>query len=584
MGDNADIEDTFLQLMSLVPMANDAGVLEEIATSIDIDITGVAGNVRRLTRLVLLQLNSDDFDNSPDRDNLIETNFDRLRIHLNVQPKADPDAAATAAPVQTDPTALAGNVQANPPAPVANAQANPATLANVQANPAAPAANIQINPPAQAAIGQGIPTAPVATTPQAAASTTTPVTCAATSSAGAPSVTTSSNFFPRSGFAKLKDFKIDGAIDSTDSSKRLTYTSLQHQVDSGLARGYPETEIIAAVIRCLPPGSSTRAYFEGRKNLTLPTVLTTLRAHFEENKVTTMYEELTKKVQLESDKPLKFLMDCLTLRDQILDLEQEQVASARYGRPLLQTVMLDSLFIGFRDEGIRQHLRPYLQDKDVSDDTLIDEVKKATSAKKARDVRFGGGDATNTTANVSMLGGHASSDSSGSTPSDRDSQFLSQLKDLIGKELKSQVGPLKTELNNLRQHVNSVNAKQKPSQAVNVASLQGQAQPDGSGSAPPPGPSASAAQSPAPASSEEFLTQLFSHFQAMGGVNNRSFGGGSRGGRGRGRGGGGMFYAKCSMCRNANAVRCNHCMICHAVTHRNIDCPKKDDPNWTPLN
>ena len=62
-------------------------------------------------------------------------------------------------------------------------------------------------------------------------------------------------------------------------------------------------------------------------------------------------------------------------------------------------------------------------------------------------------------------------------------------------------------------------------------------------------------------------------------------------GRGRGRGGRGFYNNSlpirntlCSLCRDANARCCNHCLICHEVTHGSWNCPKKNDPNFTPLN
>ena len=86
----AAIEDVFYQLLSLVPMAKEAGVLEEIATSIDVDTTTFQGDMRRLVRAILNRLNSDEFDQDGDRERLIRENSTRLATHLGitlVQPK-----------------------------------------------------------------------------------------------------------------------------------------------------------------------------------------------------------------------------------------------------------------------------------------------------------------------------------------------------------------------------------------------------------------------------------------------------------------------------------------------------------------
>ncbi len=49
-----------------------------------------------------------------------------------------------------------------------------------------------------------------------------------------------------------KDFKISGQIG--DPREKLSFSSLAHQMENGLSRGYPECEIVDAVIRAISPG------------------------------------------------------------------------------------------------------------------------------------------------------------------------------------------------------------------------------------------------------------------------------------------------------------------------------------------
>ena len=563
--DAVPVQDKFFELLSLTPIAKTAEVLEEIATNLDVNFEDVAGDKAVLMRLLMRHLNSDDFDQDPNRDDRIEVNFDRLEQHLGFKiPKIDPTLAAAAqAPATT--TAVP---QVSQPA-LATATAPAATAAPITITVANPSAT------------------PSSTSLSAATTMTSSVLTAGSLPAAA---------------IKLKDFKIDGLIGSKDPAKRLTYTSLQHQVSSAQKRGYQEQDIIAAVIRCIPPGSSTRTYLEGRGSLSIDMVLTTLRAHFVEGKVTTLYEKLTHSVQGVDDSPLTFLMDSFALRDQILDLSmKQQDTDARYGRSLVQNVMQETLFTGLRDEGIRQHLRPFLTQKDVSDDVLIGEVTKAALEKDSRDAKFGLTTTTKKTAKV------ASVDNTLFATADRDESFLAQIKELIGNELKGQMVPLKAEVHNLRQEVASVNSKRKPNATPPASQNVIQHQGPLPAAAAPPQNSPNVTPNATPnITADDFMSQMFAHFQAMaaggqGGQGNGSQGngnyrggGGGRGGRGGGRGGrggggrnggtGSRPMGKCSMCRDANAVMCNHCLVCHEVTHWRSDCPKKNDPNWTPLN
>ena len=562
-----NVQEVFYQLLSLIPMAKTAEILEEIATSIDIDFTAVAGDRAALVRLLMLHLNSANFDNEPDREDLILENFDRLQDHLGFKtPKPDPNAGITGTPPAV--ASAAPQVSQPPPGPATAGPAATGTAVTIiAANPVVtPSSASQIN-------------------------TATTMTSSVLATGGVPTAA----------ITRLKDFKIDGLIGSKDPAKRLIYTSLQHQVDSARRRGYLDPDIIAAVIRCIPPGSSTRTYLEGRGSLSIDMLLTTLRAHFVEGKVTTLYEKLTHSVQGVDDSPLTFLMDSFALRDQILDLSlKQQDTDARYGRSLVQNVMQETLFTGLRDEGIRQHLRPFLAQKDVADDVLIGEVTKAALEKESRDAKFGLATVTKKDVKVKV----ASVDSTLFSAADHDEKFLAQIKDLIGSELKGQMGPLKAEVHNLRQEVARVSLKRKPN-AVSQAShnaVQHQL-PLSSAAAPlvqnspivTPGSGANI-------TTDDFIDQMFARFQARGlggqqdgyqGNGNYRGRGGGRGGRGGGSGGrgggrncgsGGNPSGKCSQCRDANAVFCNHCLVCHEVTHYRSDCPKKDDPNWTPLN
>lgn len=87
-----------------------------------------------------------------------------------------------------------------------------------------------------------------------------------------------------------KDFKISGQIGEPGQRGKLTFSSLAHQIENGLNRGYPEIEIVDAVIRAISPGLQLHNYLEGKPHLTLPTLRCILRSHFQEKSATELYK------------------------------------------------------------------------------------------------------------------------------------------------------------------------------------------------------------------------------------------------------------------------------------------------------
>ena len=84
--DAETLEKAFNDLLALVPLATTSEVLEEVATSIDVDVTAVAGNRAQILRIVIRRLNSDDFDTVVNREDLIIQNLTRMRTHLGFDP------------------------------------------------------------------------------------------------------------------------------------------------------------------------------------------------------------------------------------------------------------------------------------------------------------------------------------------------------------------------------------------------------------------------------------------------------------------------------------------------------------------
>lgn len=52
----------------------------------------------------------------------------------------------------------------------------------------------------------------------------------------------------------------------------MTFSSLACQIKNSRNRGYPEIEIVDAVVRAISSSLQLRSYLEGKPNLTLPTL------------------------------------------------------------------------------------------------------------------------------------------------------------------------------------------------------------------------------------------------------------------------------------------------------------------------
>lgn len=59
-----------------------------------------------------------------------------------------------------------------------------------------------------------------------------------------------------------REFRVFGQIGEAGQKEKLSYTSLNNQIESGVRKGYAEAEIIEAVIRAVSPGLPLRELLE----------------------------------------------------------------------------------------------------------------------------------------------------------------------------------------------------------------------------------------------------------------------------------------------------------------------------------
>lgn len=189
---------------------------------------------------------------------------------------------------------------------------------------------------------------------------------------------------PRLAVQWSREFKISGQIGEPGQKDKLTFSSLAHQIEQGISKGFPEIEIVDAVIRAIAPGLQLRSYLEGKTNLTLPNLRRILRSHYQEKGATELYKQLTSEVQSSKETPQAFLIRALDLRQKILFASQEAESGLRYDPVLVQSMFLHTVLTGLQNDSIRSDLQPYLQQTTSSDELLLEKVNIACANEAER--------------------------------------------------------------------------------------------------------------------------------------------------------------------------------------------------------
>lgn len=181
-----------------------------------------------------------------------------------------------------------------------------------------------------------------------------------------------------------KDFKISGQIGEPGQKDRLTFSSLARQIEHGLVKGFPEPEIVDAVIRAITPGMQLRSYLEGKANLSLPALRRILRCHYQEKSATDLYKQLSSEAQNNKETPQSFVIRALDLRQKILFASQESESGLKYDPVLVQSMFLHTVLTGLQNDNIKRDLQPYLELATVSDELLLEKLNIACACESER--------------------------------------------------------------------------------------------------------------------------------------------------------------------------------------------------------
>ncbi|XP_078031531.1 uncharacterized protein LOC144467063 [Epinephelus lanceolatus] len=181
-----------------------------------------------------------------------------------------------------------------------------------------------------------------------------------------------------------REFKISGQVGEPGQRDKLSFSSLAHQIEQGIKKGFPEAEIVDAVVRAIVPGLQLRSYLEGKPDLTLPTLRRILRFHYQEKGATELYKQLTSEVQSSKESPQNFVIRALNLRQKILFASQEAESGLKYDPVLVQSMFLHTVLTGLQNESIRNDLLPYLQQQTCSDELLLEKLNIACANETER--------------------------------------------------------------------------------------------------------------------------------------------------------------------------------------------------------
>lgn len=260
-----------------------------------------------------------------------------------------------------------------------------------------------------------------------------------------------------------KDFKISGQIGEPGQKDRLTFSSLARQIENGLSKGYPQSEIVDAVIRAIVPSLQLRSYLEGKSDLSLPTLRRILRSHYQERSATELYKQLTTEVQGNKETPQNFLIRAMDLRQKILFASQEAESSLKYDPALVQSMFMHTVLTGLQNDNIKSDLQPYLLQTTTTDELLLEKLNMACAHEKERQ------DKKRQTAPQRHAGVHTvqSSDISGEQKCTTRQNIATLPPDVLSdlKEIKADIvllKDLKAEVSQIRESIHKTETAPKP--------------------------------------------------------------------------------------------------------------------------
>ncbi len=182
-----------------------------------------------------------------------------------------------------------------------------------------------------------------------------------------------------------REFRLHGTI-SDDAEKSIKYNDLCKQISDGRKKGYPETDLMAGLRRGISAGS-VKTYMDAGTDMSLDDVLEFLKSHLKEQEPSDLFNQLSSLRQKSGHSAESFLLDAMKLRK--LLTSGTDANGVCYDSRMAHSVFLHSIRTGLRNERIRTHMLPFLdQTKHHGDNVLINELNRAVAEERAREEKL----------------------------------------------------------------------------------------------------------------------------------------------------------------------------------------------------
>ena len=376
---------------------------------------------------------------------------------------------------------------------------------------------------------------------------------------------------------RLREFKIHGKIGeppvegvepSAKDKDNLSYSNVMLQIEDGVVAGYEGREIVGAVVRATTDPSLRDFLVEQvRGGLTVDGLKEILGTHFSVKNATGLYKQMLRRSQREGESIQRFVQEMMKFRDQVLRLSAKE--GGLYTPDLMQDVFQKGVYNGLRSSEARQALRLTLKRGDLDDFELRQEISELMLDEADHETLVGE-----------------------EKPPQKPSKNVS-VRQVTSKKLNDDpiVASVVQKLDEFKVDVTKDLANFKQDMLTKFVPVTSPvAAPGGNG-----GNVVGAYQfSPAPCDGASGPSNNGNNGNNGngGGRGGHGRGGGlnrGRGGRGGGRGrgsqnGGGSRHPLnrpvgiCEICAAANALFCNHCLVCGNVDHLSYYCPERNNP------
>lgn len=184
-----------------------------------------------------------------------------------------------------------------------------------------------------------------------------------------------------------REFRIIGQIGEAGQKDKLSYTSLINQIESGQRKGHGEAEIIEAVTRAVSPGIHLREMLEIKRGLTLHTLKTILKGHYKVDTSSNVLHRLMNMTQDPKESAQNFLFRAIELKEKLMRKSSDEDAGEegeQFSQELIQRKFLRSIETGLYSDAVKFQLKPYLSNRAVTDEVLIERITEAENLELER--------------------------------------------------------------------------------------------------------------------------------------------------------------------------------------------------------